>query len=249
MLKYCIIIPCFNEEKRILTNEYIAFVQNNPNFNLFFVDDGSTDNTSQVVNNLTLKSSQIKCLILKKNSGKGEAIRLGINSAIEMLDFDYYGYFDSDLAIPLSELIRLTEKIEQGYEFAFSSKKPSQGSELEIKFKRYFIGRVLSKMVSTSLKLKIYDTQCGCKLISKELTSLIFRDKFMSAWLFDVELIWRIIVTKGRVFFNEKAIEVPVKKIIDRGSSRIKISDLFSLPFEFLRIHSYYTKLQKGGNA
>ena len=245
MLKYCIIIPCFNEEKRILTDEFLEFAETHPNCNFLFVDDGSIDQTSQVINYLSNQSNQIEGLILESNFGKAEAIRQGMLSIVDKKHYDCLGYLDADLAIPFSELERLMNKLVDGFHFVFSSKKATADSELEIKFKRYFVGRVLSSMVRLSLKLKIYDTQCGCKLMIGELASLSFKEKFISSWLFDIELIWRIIIAKGRTYFKEKAIEIPVKRLIDRGSSRIKISDLFSLPFEFLKIHSYYSKLKR----
>lgn len=246
MLKICMIVPCYNEGQRILENEYLSFLNTHTNFNLLFVDDGSNDQTYEVLSKLKEKHQNINLLKLNKNSGKAEAIRSGFNT-IKNSNYQLIGYIDADLAIPFSEVLRLQEKINEGYLFAFSSKKPTQNSNLEIKFKRYFIGRVLSFMVSKSLKLKVYDTQCGCKLMEKDLAEIAFRNTFFSSWLFDVEIIWRIIIQNGRSFFNNKAIEVPVKKLIDRGSSRIKLSDLFSLPFEFFRIHSHYKKTLKAG--
>lgn len=244
MLKICVIVPCYNEGQRILENEYISFLNNHANFHLLFIDDGSTDNTFNVLSKLEKKHEKISTLRLNENLGKAEAIRSGFNKIVND-NYDLIGYLDADLAIPFSEMLRLQEKINDGYHFAFSSKKPTKDSELEIKFKRYFVGRVLSFMVSKSLKLKIYDTQCGSKLMQSDLASIAFKSSFFSSWLFDVEIIWRIIINNGRSFFKERAIEVPVKKLIDRGSSRIKLSDLFSLPFEFFKIHSHYKKKLK----
>ena len=62
-------------------------------------------------------------------------------------------------------------------------------------------------------------------------------------------LIWRIIIQHGRGFFKLKAIEVPVRTIVDRGASRIKIVDLFFLPFQFLKIHLHYSKKRLQKNA
>ncbi len=247
MLKYTIVVPCFNEGKRILTDEYLKFLNANPEFNFLFVDDGSIDNTKEVLSTLFSQTDKIQVIALKKNQGKAQAIYNGVQNILNNNSANFIGYLDADLAIPFSEVLRLKEKISQGYEIAFSSKKPTQGSDLEIKFKRYFVGRVLSTMVRFSLKLKIYDTQCGCKLMTKELAKIGFEKPFTSSWLFDIELFWRIITVKGRFFFNTKSVELPVKRLIDRGGSRIKITDLFSLPFEFLKIHSYYSKLQKKG--
>lgn len=244
MLKICIIIPCFNEGKRILAKEYLEFLKNHPHFNLLFVNDGSSDNTLEVLTHLQKQHDNIDVFQINKNVGKAEAIRQGATKILPK-KYDLIGYLDADLAIPFSEVLRLEQKIKEGYHFVFSSKKPTKDSNLEIKFKRYFVGRVLSFMVSKSLKLKIYDTQCGCKLMTKEIAETAFNKKFFSAWLFDVEIMWRIIIEKSRAFFNEKALEIPVKKLIDRGSSRIKITDLFLLPFQFLKIHSHYKKIQK----
>lgn len=244
-MSYCIIVPCFNEGKRILINDYLEFVNQNPDFHLLFVDDGSTDNTYHIIDQLSKQSENIQACQLKNNSGKAEAIRYGINKVINEECYDKFGYLDADLAIPFSEVLRLKTKLEEGYDFAFSSKKITEDSNLEYKFKRYFIGRVLSLMVRASLKTKIYDTQCGCKLMTRELARVAFAEKFINPWLFDIEIIWRMILKLGKSFMQEKMIEVPVKRLIDRGSSRIKATDLLSLPFDFLKIHLHYTKHKK----
>lgn len=242
MSKYCIVIPCFNEEKRILINDFITFIGQNNDFHFLFVNDGSTDKTLTILESLIDKSEQISLLNLPKNSGKAEAIRQGMILSLNKNSFEFFGYLDADLAIPFTELLRLKELSKANYDFLFSSKKQTKDSELEIKMKRYFIGRTLSKMVRLSLKLTIYDTQCGCKLMSKKIAEIAFDKKFISAWLFDIEIFWRIINCFGRDYLFSSSKEVPVKKLIDRGGSRIKIVDLISLPYEFLKIHLHYSK-------
>jgi glycosyltransferase involved in cell wall biosynthesis len=242
MLKYCIVVPAFNEETRILTDDFIEFLNSNNDFHFLFVNDGSTDKTLDVLKDLVDKSEQMNLLDLPLNCGKAEAIRKGMEISLAKNEFDFLGYLDADLAIPLNELLRLKKLAESNYEFIFSSKRSTPDNELEIKLKRYFIGRTLSKMVKLSLKLTIYDTQCGCKLMSRKIAEIAFNEKFISAWLFDIEIFWRIINHFGRDYLLSSSKEVPVKKLIDRGGSRIKIVDLISLPYEFLKIHLHYSR-------
>lgn len=242
MSKYCIVIPCFNEEKRILTDDFVTFVDQNNDFHFLFVNDGSTDKTLIKLEKLAKNSEQISLLNLPKNYGKAEAIRKGMETSLAKNEFNFLGYLDADLAIPLNELLRLKKLAETNYEFVFSSKKDTSDNELEVKFKRYFIGRTLSTMVGLSLKLTIYDTQCGCKMMSNKIAQVVFKEPFISSWLFDIEIFWRIINRFGRDYLLSSSKEVPVKKLIDRGGSRIKIVDLISLPYEFLKIHLHYSK-------
>tara|TARA_R110001592_G_scaffold61993_4_gene189426 strand:- start:2068 stop:2799 length:732 start_codon:yes stop_codon:yes gene_type:complete len=241
MSKYCIVIPSFNEETRILTDDFIDFADCNKDFHFLFVNDGSTDKTLNVLKNIVDKSEQMSLLDLPLNCGKAEAIRKGMEISLAKNEFDFLGYLDADLAIPLNELLRLKKLSESNYEFIFSSKKNTPNNKLEVKFKRFFIGRTLSKMVGLSLKLDVYDTQCGCKLMSNKIAQVVFKEPFISSWLFDIELFWRIMNNFGKEFFVSSSKEVPVKKLIDRGSSRIKIADLISLPYEFLKIHLHYS--------
>jgi glycosyltransferase involved in cell wall biosynthesis len=241
MLKYCIVVPAFNEETRILTDDFIEFLNSNNDFHFLFVNDGSTDKTLDVLKDLVDKSEQMNLLDLPLNCGKAEAIRKGMEISLAKNEFDFLGYLDADLAIPLNELLRLKKLAESNYEFIFSSKRSTPDNELEVKFKRFFIGRTLSTMVGLSLRLDVYDTQCGCKMMSNKIAQVVFKEPFISSWLFDIEIFWRIINSFGRTFIISSFKEVPVNKLIDRGGSRIKMSDLVSLPFEFLKIHFHYT--------
>ena len=73
-----IIIPCYNESTRLPVNKYLDFLKLNKKVQIIFVDDGSTDNTKNLVNKLSNKfPKQIKILSHKKNKGKGHAVRDG----------------------------------------------------------------------------------------------------------------------------------------------------------------------------
>ena len=78
--KVLIIIPCYNEEKRLPVEAFTSFVKENKHIHFLFVDDGSTDNTAMVLKNLASYSSHFSFLICKKNQGKAGAIREGVLS-------------------------------------------------------------------------------------------------------------------------------------------------------------------------
>jgi hypothetical protein len=86
------------------------------------------------------------------------------------------------------------------------------------------------------LRLPVYDTQCGAKLINQEIAREIFKQPFISRWLFDVELIARV---KQR-FSVDLMVEVPVDTWIEKGDTRIKLKDFIRLPIDLFRISRAY---------
>jgi hypothetical protein len=102
---------------------------------------------------------------------------------------------------------------------------------------RFFIGRIIATVISYILKLNVYDTQCGCKIFSKELAEVVFKDTFVSKWLFDVEIFDRIIKFYGRKKVLEKMLEVPLLRWVDRGDSKVKSSYFFKLWIDLYKIN------------
>ncbi len=247
MDKCCIVIPCYNESNRINKAEYLSFLSKNNFFTFLFVDDGSADNTLEILKELNSSCLQIKYIRLEKNSGKAEAVRFGVTEVLKNDEYKYIGFLDADLAIPLEELKRLYDIIssENKYTLTFLSKVKKKDSEVNQKLERFIIGRILSLMTRISLKLPIYDTQCGCKLMHKTVAETVFNQPFISSWLFDIEIFWRFIIKYKREFFLKYALEVSLQKLNNTGKTKINIKDLLKLPFEFLKIHSHYSKINE----
>lgn len=88
------------------------------------------------------------------------------------------------------------------------------------------------------LQLPIYDTQCGAKLIHADVVSTLFKDSFLSKWLFDVELLFRL--KKNYKDFEKRIIEVPLNKWEDVAGSKIKFSYFLKAPLDLLRIYLKY---------
>lgn len=241
---FLIIIPCFNEEMRLPIDEFKSFMKLNSNecIKFLFVNDGSVDNTDKILFELEKEFENVSVLSLNKNEGKAEAIRSGVLHKLGEEDLNYIGYFDADLAAPLDEIFNLIKSISKGepYMIMGARVKLLGSTFIERKLSRHYIGRIFATIVGNMLKLPIYDTQCGAKLIRFDVAQLIFKEKFLSKWLFDVELLFRI--KKHYSKFKGKIIEVPLKKWEDKNGSKINFSYYFQAPLDLLRIFFFYNK-------
>lgn len=236
-----IVIPCYNEEKGISIIEYCTFLDNFKNVNICFVNDGSTDNTLGVLNKIREKHpNQVHIVSLIKNSGKAEAVRNGINYCNQNFDHHFIGYLDADLATTLEEFMNVTHYLKDEVVFCFGSRIRKIGSVIERQNSRFLIGRIIATFISQVLDLKVYDTQCGCKVFTKEVSEILFKEEFISKWLFDVEIFFRMIVLFGKEEVTIKMCEVPLKSWIEKGNSKVKPTYFFKLWFDLYQISKKY---------
>lgn len=245
-LTTCIVVPCYNEGIGISIEEYSRFLDNYTNTTICFVNDGSTDNTMDVLHVLKdTYNNQIHILSLAKNSGKAEAVRAGINYCNENFDYQNIGYLDADLATTLEEFMVISNYLKGDIVFCFGSRIRKIGSTIIRENSRFLIGRIIATFISNILDLKVYDTQCGCKVFTKEISTQLFQKPFISKWLFDVELFFRMI----HLFGKEKAIlkmhEVPLKSWIEKGNSKVKPTYFFKLWLDLYTIKKEYTNISK----
>ena len=94
---------------------------------------------------------------------------------------------------------------------------------------RHYFGRVFATAASMLLKIPVYDTQCGAKTFRADLAKQIFAEPFISSWLFDVELMARILSLKGKAITLTILLEVPLHEWIDKKGSKIRIKHLLAL--------------------
>ncbi len=241
-----VVIPCYNEEKGISNAEYSNFLNNNPEVLICFVNDGSKDNTLVVLTVLKEKHpTQIQILSLEKNAGKAEAVRAGINHCNLHFQHRYIGYLDADLATTLEEFIELRNYLQGEIVFSFGSRIRKIGSIIERENSRFLIGRVVATFISNILDIKVYDTQCGSKLFTREISEKVFEKEFISRWLFDVEIFYRMIHLFGKEKAIKKMIEVPLKLWVEKGDSKVKFTYGFKLWFDLFEIQRKYKKIAK----
>lgn len=244
MQKVCLIIPCYNESKRLPVREISDFANRHSYVRMILVNDGSKDNTTEVLNQLAaLHPQQIEVLDNKVNAGKAEAVRSGILKGIEQYtDIDYFGYWDADLSTPLEELewYKHISGGELHHKMIIGSRVSRLGAAIQRKMMRHYLGRIFSTVASKMLKLAVYDTQCGAKLIHKDFIQTAFAIPFKSKWLFDVEILARLTKAFGSETVKTEVLEVPLRVWKDIKGSKLHLADILKIPMELWRIKSFY---------
>ncbi len=241
-----IIVPCYNESDRLPVAKFFSFLNANVQVSVCFVNDSSTDNTLEVLQKIEAAFPQQVFLISNdSNKGKAETVRHGMCFAHDHIKAKVYAYLDADLATSLDECKSLLNHLNKTISFVFASRILKIGSVVERKFSRFVFGRIIATFISNILDIKVYDTQCGCKLFKEALIPTLFSKKFISKWLFDVELFSRMICAMGKVDALRTMEEVPVKKWIDQGDSKVKLSYFFRLWYDLYLIrHNHYNCLK-----
>lgn len=243
-----IVVPCYNEAKRFQENAFISFCERNPSIGFIFVNDGSTDSTLDIISGL-MKKDPDRFMVVDKspNQGKAEAVRVGMVSAFKHQP-TYAGYWDADLATPLDQIRDFVQVLENKpeIEVVFGARVQLLGRSIIRSPYRHYLGRVFATVASLVLQLPVYDTQCGAKLfrVSPNIESLFF-EPFCTGWIFDVEVIARLIQTRrdGLLPAPSKVIyEFPLYKWRDVAGSKVKPGDFIKGVFEMNRIHKRYLK-------
>lgn len=244
MKKIRIVIPCYNEEKRFPSEDFLDFMQQTQaDVSFCFVNDGSSDNTLELLHSMrAIYQDRITVLDLKKNVGKAEAVRLCLLANSGEEDIDFLAYLDADFATSPQELMRIyTKVIANSYIImGIGSRWQHLGANIQRDTKRHYFGRIFATIASIILRLPIYDTQCGAKVIKREIVPEIFNTPFISRWLFDVEVLARIIRYYGLEDVKNRIIEVPLNEWLEKGNSKIKLKDMIFIPNELFKIYKKY---------
>ncbi|GAF03679.1 hypothetical protein JCM21142_52358 [Saccharicrinis fermentans DSM 9555 = JCM 21142] len=88
--------------------------------------------------------------------------------------------------------------------------------------------------------VEVYDTQCGCKVFKRELAQVIFKEQFISKWLFDVELFFRIKRLYNADQMSKIAREIPLKAWVDKDDSKVKMTYFLKMWLDLYRINKLY---------
>lgn len=183
-----LVVPCFNESNR-WDAKYWEEVSKIPGLLLIFVNDGSTDDTEQLI-----RGFSNHLVNLSKNVGKAEAIRHGFTS---LFDEDYVGigFLDADAAFSPADIERLIDSfraknsISQSPTAIWSSRVQLAGRRIERRMSRHYLARFIVTLLAIRLKFSIYDPQSGLKIYpcGKDLVSC-FDDPFETRWFVDLEI-------------------------------------------------------------
>lgn len=240
----CVVIPCYNEGTYFHGEEYTAFLSKAENVVLCFVNDGSKDNTLEVLTDLKKRfPGKVDLVSYTQNQGKAHAVREGVQHCLSAYEFDFIAYLDADLSVSLEECVAMKDLFTGELVFCFGSRIARVGSVIQRRKKRFLIGRFIATLISELLSLKVYDTQCGCKMFRHDVAGKLFAEPFLSTWLFDVEIFCRMIALYSRDRLLDTMLEYPLKSWIDQGDSKVKLSYFFKMWMELYQIRKAYRKV------
>ena len=234
-----IVVPCYNEARRLRCDAFLHMVDAHP-VNLIFVDDGSTDETYAILEDLGTRSTAVDVLRLRENLGKGEAVRRGLERAVEA-GAQMVGYYDADLSTPPEEFMTLVQAMcaDPTLSAVLGSRVARLGSRVQRSSLRHYLGRVYATAASLALGMVVYDTQCGAKVfrVSPQFRHAV-ETPFHSSWAFDVELLDRI--TRGTPEFpglrTDELLEVPLRQWHQVSGSKLSVRGAAIACMELARI-------------
>lgn len=245
-MKTLIVIPCYNECKRLNKEAFFSFSAQNEEIEFLFVNDGSSDDTLSMLQSFAVSSDKMHYTDLACNGGKAEAVRQGILQATSQYDCAYVGFWDADLATPLEEIRHFEHIMEHHhYDCITGLRLIRLGAQVQRKYIRHYIGRFFASCAAFVLDLPVYDTQCGAKLYKTEIAKQLFEKSFITRWLFDVELLARYIDLFGKKEAKAKIYENPVMRWQDVSGSQLKMKDFFKAPYELWKITRKYHSRRK----
>ena len=241
-----IVVPVYNEQRRLRTSAFTDFVAKNPNVRILFANDGSTDGTKDILEQLCRHpSGQLTYLDLAQNSGKAEAVRTGIAAALADPRNQYVGYLDADLSTPVSEIPEFIKILNERphVTMVLGSRVKLLGRLIKRRAVRHYVGRVFATVASIVLRIGVYDTQCGAKLLRvSPQTKSIFASPFSSRWIFDVEIIARL-ARETRCSGDRLAaimVEYPLSEWQEVRGSKLKPLDFVVAFLEMVSIYTRY---------
>ena len=225
-----VVIPCFNEERRILPTleRIVEFLSGRDRpWEVVVVDDGSVDRTSACVRERFADQPAVRVLRFESNHGKGFAVREGVLASRG----EFALFSDADLSTPIEELAKLERHAASGFDVVVGSRVVSGSRILTPQpARRRLSGLVFRSLVRALGLTTVRDTQCGFKLLRRKTVEPILRRIETEGFAFDVELLARAERAGLRVA------ELPVEWSDSRGSRLRLVPDAGRMAMDLLRV-------------
>ncbi|WP_437370977.1 response regulator [Maribacter litoralis] len=237
-----VVIPCYNEEERLLGTEFKDFAHSNLGYHLCFVNDGSTDNTLKVLEELRKgNESNISIYDCEKNGGKAEAVRLGMLHMAKDTQLDYIGFLDADLSTDFRDFDDLVETLDKSnFKIVSGSRMSRMGADITKESARKVISMTINLIIRTILRMPFNDTQCGAKVMDRSVVPLLFNKSFITKWLFDVEMFIRMRKHYGKTEAKKLICEQPLKRWIHADGSKLSMKDSVKIVGQLAKIAIVY---------
>ncbi|NHF58577.1 response regulator [Flavobacteriaceae bacterium TP-CH-4] len=244
--KYCVgvVIPCYNEEERLSSTVFQSFAQKNLGYHLCFVNDGSTDNTLEVLEELRKgNEAMISIYNCEKNGGKAEAVRRGMLYLAKDSQLDYIGYLDADLSTDFSDFDDLVATIDRSeFKIVSGSRISRMGADITKESARKVISKTINLIIRNIVGMPFKDTQCGAKIMERSLVPVVFEKSFITRWLFDVEIFIRMRKHFGKERVQQFICEQPLRRWIHADGSKLSMTDSVKIVGQLARIAIHYQK-------
>jgi glycosyltransferase involved in cell wall biosynthesis len=230
-----LLIPAYNEEARIepVLRDYAQFFQKNYSgkFQLVVVLNGCTDNTLGVVQKVAAEFPTVRADEFKQPIGKGGALIEGLKLASQG---DLIGYVDADGATPPHAFLELVKKMSEADCVVGSRWLPDSVIHQAQTGNRRFASRIFHFIVQLMFGLNIHDTQCGAKVMKREVVEKIHPFLRIADMAFDINLL----VAIKRAGFRIR--EVPTEWTDKAGSKVALASSSLTMFLSVVRVRLIY---------
>jgi dolichyl-phosphate beta-glucosyltransferase len=227
---YSIVIPAYNESVRIIPtlDRVLAYIQQQGwKAEIVVVNDGSRDDTAEVVRDYAARCANVNLVENPGNQGKGYSVRNGILHAKGAVVL----FTDADLSSPIEEAAKLFESIHRGNDVAIGSRWLRSDLQTERQpICRQILGRAFNLALKIVLGFSFKDTQCGFKAFTQRAAADIFGRQVIRRWGFDPEILF----LARRLHYKTE--EVPVAWAHDKRSKINPITDGTSMLLDLFRI-------------
>lgn len=230
---YSIVIPAYNESARLGASleKVLSYVHSQKwNAEVIVVNDGSRDNSADIVRSFAAKDPILRLVENPGNRGKGYSVRHGmLNAKGEILLFS-----DADLSSPIEEAPKLLKALESGADIAIGSRWLRAETQTQRQpLHRQVFGRIFNLLLRLTLGLQFKDTQCGFKAFKRAAAQAIFPLQKIERWGFDPEVLF----LARKLGF--KVQEIPVAWGHSGGTRINPLVDGSRMFLEMLRIRWY----------
>ncbi len=162
-----IIVPVFEEEKTLVElQRQIASVcrENDIDYELIFVDDGSRDQSWEIIRELSQEHREVTGIRFRRNFGKAAALTAGMKAA----EGEIIMMMDADLQDDPAEIPKFLEKYRQGYDVVNGWKEHRHDP-----WHKVYPSKIFNWMIGRLSGLKLHDHNCGIKLFHRDVASEI----------------------------------------------------------------------------